>query len=76
MFLIAIAFQTLAIYNTSLSRLIYYFSISIIILLPNVIKDAKNKNLEITCVVIVFFILMMYSIISPVAFPYELFWVT
>lgn len=73
MYVTAIFFQILALNTSMMARIVMYFSIALVILLPNNIMKVKNIYLKLTCYFIVFIAIFQYSIILPNNFQYILF---
>lgn len=76
--LIAIYIQILATANASISRLVNYFSIVIIVLLPNVIESIPSKSKRILIKMLVIILLTgfyIYSLNNLIYNPYYFFWI-
>lgn len=73
---LAIFFQTVSLQFSLFSRLTSYFSISLIIIIPNLIFNRNLRKLEIIITVligIIFYKVMLYNDLSEII-PYKFFW--
>lgn len=61
MFLIAIFFQILALNTNIIARIVMYFSISLVALIPNYIKKIGDKYLKVTITLLLFILIFGYS---------------
>ena len=66
MYILAVVFQILSTAQSIVARLVLYFSISLIILIPNTIQKFENKRLSLLSNILIIILLLGYSyIVQP-----------
>ena len=73
MYTLAIIFQILATTQSLVARIVLYFSLSLIILLPNIIEKIENKKLVVLINFILVVLIMVFSFTNEPLEPYKLY---